>query len=148
MKNIVATMSDRASTQMKFNDLLQEFRTEVLREQLPWNDMSDDEKTKLSRLCNFFCSLHVLVHLVEAAEKSLVETENVIFESKPPIFDPSFKKGNESGTTRLVRTSSKAFSRGGDEKNGAHGQFMVLVSDYLKEKGLHCSFAIGKIQGE
>ena len=43
------------------------------------DDMSNDEKAKMCRLCSLFCSLHVIVHLAEAEEKSLVETENVIY---------------------------------------------------------------------
>ena len=49
----------------------------------------------------------------------------------------SFRKEYESGTTRLARPASKAFSSDGGEKNGAHGQLMALVIDYSKEKGLH-----------
>ncbi|CAC5398047.1 unnamed protein product [Mytilus coruscus] len=44
--NIVSTMSDRASTQIKFNELLEEYRAEMLQDQLgeSWGQMSDNEK--------------------------------------------------------------------------------------------------------
>ena len=41
----------------------------------------------------------------------------------------------EAGTTRLVRSASKAFSAGGDEKSGCYGNFMVFVKPFLKEHG-------------
>ena len=132
--NITATMSDRAATRKKFNELLQDFRTDVLKQNMDWGALSENEQNSLSRLMNFFCSLHVLVHLAEGAEKALLETDKFLFESAP-IYGVSFRKVTESGTTRLIRCCSKAFARGGDEKNGAHGSFTAYITDSLKENG-------------
>ncbi|XP_060574411.1 uncharacterized protein LOC132732081 [Ruditapes philippinarum] len=134
LMNINATMSDRAATQKKFNELLEDFRKDVLKQNTEWDGLSENEKNSMSRLMNFFCSLHVLVHLAEGAEKALLETDKLLFE-EAPIYDTSFKKPSESGTTRLIRCCSKSFARGGDEKNGVHGPFTAYVSDFLKENG-------------
>jgi hypothetical protein len=44
--NITSTMSDRATTQLKFNELLEEYRTHILKEEFEeqWAEMSDAEK--------------------------------------------------------------------------------------------------------
>ena len=48
--NITSIMSDRAATQVKFNNLLEEYRTHILKEQFAekWDDMSDAEKSSIS----------------------------------------------------------------------------------------------------
>ena len=85
LKNISSTMSDRASTQTKFNELLEVFRTDIIREDLGdhWDDMSTEEQTSVSKLCNFFCSIHALVHMAETCSKSLVELKNYLFDDAP-----------------------------------------------------------------
>ena len=47
-------MSDK--TQIKFNTLLEEYRTQILEEKLrdAWENMTDLEKTSVSRMNNFF----------------------------------------------------------------------------------------------
>lgn len=78
--------------------------------------MSDIEKSSVTKLNNFFCSLHVLVHAAETATVCLFEAEEGLFENVIPIYDVSFGKAREPGTLRLIRTVCKAFSCGGDEK--------------------------------
>ena len=136
--NIVSTMSDRAGTQVKFNSLLEDYRNEILKEDLgdAWEELTPIEQLSVSTLCNFFCGLHVLVHIAEAASSALLQSENASFEDNAPILDSSFKKSGESGSVRLIRTGSKAFSCGGDEKNGIHGDFSVYVQEFLKENGM------------
>lgn len=137
--NISSTMSDRAATQIKFNQLLEEFRTQILTEKLgaAWGEMTDSEQSSISKLNNFFCGLHVLVHAAETASACLVEAEKVLFDSEVPIHDPSFRKQKESGCLRLIRTVSKAFSCGGDEKSGVFGPFNLYCKPFLQEKGLN-----------
>jgi hypothetical protein len=67
VKVIVSTMSDRASTEIKFNELLEDYRANILKEHLSesWDMMSDAEKSSVTKLNNFFCGLHVLVHAAE-----------------------------------------------------------------------------------
>lgn len=94
--NIVSLMSDRAATQMKFNNMLEDYRQDVLKESIgnAWNEMTEAEQLSVSKLNNFFCTLHALVHAAEAASSCLIEAERGLFESSPPIFDPSFRKAN------------------------------------------------------
>ena len=81
--NIVSTMSDRASTQIKFNELLEDYRANILKEHLSeqWDMMSDAEKSSVTKLNNFFCGLHVLVHAADTATSCLLEAERGLFES-------------------------------------------------------------------
>ncbi|WAR05051.1 SPIN3-like protein, partial [Mya arenaria] len=131
LKNISSTMSDRASTQMKFNQLLEEFRTDVLKEDLgeEWDNMSEEEQLSISKLCNFFCSLHTLVHMAEKHPRLSLNMKEA------PILDPTFKNSAEPGTVRLVRTACKAFFKGGDEKNGQYLTFQTYSKDFLRENG-------------
>ena len=136
--NIVSTMSDRAATQKKFNELLEEYRRLVMMEDLgqAWIEMSEAEQLSISKISNFFCGLHALVHIADAAPKSLQEVDNILFENEPPIFDKSYKSKQEAGSVRLIRTASKGFSCGGDEKSGVYGPFHLFVKDFLKEINL------------
>lgn len=97
-------------------------------------EMSDVEKSSISKLNNFFCGLHVLVHIAEAASSCLIEAEKLFFYTNIPIYDSSFRKSGESGCLRLIRTTSKAFSCGSDEKNGAYSSFNVYIKPFLREK--------------
>ena len=91
LKNISSTMSDRASTQTKFSELLEVFRTDIIREDPgdQWDDMPTEAQTSVSKLCHLFCSLHALLHMAETCSKSLVELENDLFDDAP-ILDKSF----------------------------------------------------------
>lgn len=134
--NIVSTMSDRAATQQKFNDFLQDYRKCILIENLgdTWLDMSADEQLAISKLNNFFCALHALVHMAESANSCIKLVEEATFEGNPPIFDPSFKTASESGSVRLLRTCSKAFACGGDEKSGIYGSFFIFCEGIFERK--------------
>lgn len=138
MVNIASTMSDRAATQVKFNELLEEFRTDIVIGRIgeAWESFNDIQKSQLTKLCNFFCSLHVLVHLAEAASAALLQYEKTVFDTNPPIHDKSFQKASEPGATRLIRTACKAFAAGGDEKSGMHGNFSTYTRDFLKQHKL------------
>jgi hypothetical protein len=59
--NISAAMSDRASTEKKFNELLQELRSNVLPElHGNWNALSEEDQVVASSVLNLFCGLHGL----------------------------------------------------------------------------------------
>ena len=75
--NITSTMSDKAATQIKFNTLLEEYRTQIFEEKLrdAWDNINDLEKTSVSKLNNFLCGLHALVHIAESASSCLSEYE-------------------------------------------------------------------------
>jgi hypothetical protein len=76
--NITSTLSDKDATQVKFNELLEEYRTQILQEKLgnAWNDMSELEQLSISKLNNLFVDyMFSLVHAVEAASSCLIEFE-------------------------------------------------------------------------
>jgi hypothetical protein len=54
--NIISTMSNKAATQVKFNELLEEYRTQILQEKLgnAWNDMSELEQLSISKSNKLF----------------------------------------------------------------------------------------------
>lgn len=99
-----------------------------------WENLHDEDRRVFSRLNNFFCGLHSLVHIAQTANKALTETENKYFDSNVPILNKQFSKKTESGTTRLIRTACKTFSYHGDEKCGCHGPFMTFIKEFLEEK--------------
>lgn len=69
-------MSDRASTEKTFNNLLEEFRSTILPEVVDnWNDLDDIEKKLCSKLNNFFCGLHLLVGMADSCETSIKKFE-------------------------------------------------------------------------
>ena len=76
--NITSTLSDKDATQVKFNELLEEYRTQILQEKLgnAWNDMSELEQLSVSKLNNLFVDyMFSLVHAVKAASSCLIEFE-------------------------------------------------------------------------
>ena len=121
-------MSDRTSTQIKFNELLEDYRANVIKESMgaAWDNMSLEEQLVCSRLCNFFCGLHVLVHFADAASISMKENDKGFFGENQPIHNKSFLKSNESGSARLIRTACKAFARGADEKKESMHNFKLI----------------------
>ena len=138
LSNISCTMSDRAATQVKFNELLEQYRADILPITVKnYDSLSDTEKLSLGKLCNFFCGLHALVHLAEVASASLLETQKGFFEKDdtPPILDKTFLKQSEPGATRLIRTTCKAVAYGGDEKSGCHASFTSYVKPMLTTDG-------------
>ena len=60
--NITSTLSDKDATQVKFNELLEEYRTQILQGKLgnAWNDMSELEQNFVDfEIEQFVCGLHV-----------------------------------------------------------------------------------------
>ena len=136
--SIKATMSDRAATEMKFNSLLEDYRKSILPLTLEnYSNFSESEKLSVDRLYNFFCGLHPLIHFADAANASMKEAEQGFYPGEVPIYDPSFKKGDEAAVARLVRTSCKAVARGADEKSGCYSPFKTFIFSQLKLDGLH-----------
>lgn len=59
ISKIKNTMSDRHSAEKLFNQMLHDFRAEVLPTVVGnWEDMADVEKEQMTRMNNFFCGLH------------------------------------------------------------------------------------------
>ena len=102
------TMSDRASTEKKFQSLLDEYRIEILKDiKNGWNILSDDEKDAMSRMNNFFCFLHLLVNFAEMCAEALLKFERLHLKdnsvNKTDNSD-AFPNRSKSGTVRLLRT--------------------------------------------
>lgn len=137
LTNISATMSDSASTEIKFNSLLEEYRATILPYTIEnYHELDEEGKQSVSKLNNFFCGLHSLVHFAETCSKTLNEFEKQHFDNKAPMHQGSYKKDGESGTLRLIRTASKAFSRGADEKSGCHLPFVTFIAQFLKDHNM------------
>ena len=119
------TMLDRHSAEKLFSQLLQEYRGTILPDIVSeWDKMSPHEKSQLTRINNFYCGLHLLVGLADAAEAVLKEWETNVCE----IGD----QGRSSGTQRLVRTACKAFHHKGSEQAGCSLYFRT----YCRSKGI------------
>lgn len=116
--------------QRKFNELLENFRVELLPQiRTDYNNMDDVGKEAVSKLNNFFRGFHGLVHMANAAQEGLCEVER----GNHPISDKDFSKADESGYFRLLRRSCKAFARGGDEKCGCYGTFRTSMQPFQTE---------------
>ncbi|XP_060570464.1 uncharacterized protein LOC132728810 [Ruditapes philippinarum] len=137
LTNIKNTMSDRAASEMKFNELLENYRKEVLPDIYEnYNELNEESREAIDRMNNFFCGLHSLVNMAETCEKTLNEVEILHFDNKIPIQNPTFLKSGQSGTTRLILTACKSFARRGDEKNGCYGNFKTYINSFLKENNM------------
>ena len=118
-------MSDRHSAEKLFSQLLQEYRKDVLPEVVTgWDKMSQDEKNVLTRMNNFYCGLHFIVGLADAAESVLKAWESTVCE----VGD----QGRTSGTQRLIRTACKAFHYRGSEQAGCSVHFRT----YCRSNGV------------
>ncbi len=131
-------MTDRASSEKKFAEHLESYRAEILPlVKKNWEKLEERVRINLSKLHRFYCGLHVMIHVAEVNAESLCIAERHHFDDKPaPIYDPTFRKAKESGVLRLIRTACKAFSLGGDQKNGCYARFIVYIRPWLEERGL------------
>ena len=118
------TMSDRHAAEKAFNELLHDFRADILPTIAEnWSNMTDEEKEQLTRINNFFCGLHYLVGLADSAEEALKQWEAQCFNDTV----------TSSGTQRLVRTACKAFHHRGSQQSGCSASFHT----YLQRHGIH-----------
>ena len=117
-------MSDRASAQKSFNNLLTEYRTNTLPIVFKnWETLTEMEKSSMCEMYHFYCGMHLVVNMAEHTAEALK-----LFE----IADGAVDTDREAGTVRLVRTVCKAFQRRGCEKSGCPLQFTT----YLKSQGI------------
>ena len=62
------TMSDRHVVEKKFNDVLEDYRRDILPTVIDtWEQMTPEEQGSISTLNNFFCGMHVVVGMADAA---------------------------------------------------------------------------------
>ena len=137
LTNIKNTMSDRAATELKWHELLNVHRKEVLPSMVEnWDSLTDDAKAPLENITSFFCGLHSLIQYAEVSEQALSSIEEQYSDGKgcgAATKGLAFKNESTNSTVRLIKTASKAFARGGSEQAGVHGQFKVYCKGFLEE---------------
>ncbi|CAG2248041.1 unnamed protein product [Mytilus edulis] len=125
LQNIKCTMSDRAATQVSFNQLLESYRSSMLQEHLEnYNLLQEPDQMLLSKMYNFFCGLHLLVNIAE-----LMNSVFNNFHKDPPegTEHPEISLKGESSVLNAVRIASKALASGADEKNGVYLEFKTYL---------------------
>ena len=117
--NIRNTMSDRAATEVKWHEMLENYRANILPKiRGDWDKLSEEERKPIVKLQNYYCGLHSFVQAAEQCGATLLT-----FEPKDQDMGPRIASPTEPGAVRLIRTAAKAFACGGDQKNGVHGSF-------------------------
>lgn len=91
---------------------------------------------KISILLNLCRGQHNLIYFAETCNSTCSHVEKGLFKNNFRIFDRSFRTLNESGVSRLVRTTCKALARGADEKSGKHRDFVLYANDFLHENDM------------
>jgi len=127
------TMSDRAATEKRFHELLQSYRESILPSIYSnWDELSAEEQQSLTKLNNFYCGLHLLVNFAEVSDKVISDYEKSILDvpigAGAKTETARFVSKEESGAIRLIRTASKCFARGADEKNGCYRDFRTFIN--------------------
>lgn len=146
--NIRDFMSDRAQTNIAFNDLLEQYRLDIMPNFISnWNKLSDAERSITSKVNNFFCGLHLLVNFAECLSpilklfEKMQETEsslqdNFSDEDEAPEIQVF---STDSKTISFLRFCGKCFGRGVDEKSGCYSSFRTHVENE-NEKVLFVDF--------
>ncbi|WAQ97354.1 LOW QUALITY PROTEIN: hypothetical protein MAR_030044 [Mya arenaria] len=117
------------STETKFNELLAEYRTDILpnvREK--YEEMSENEKAALSRMNNFFCGHHTLMHMADVSAKSLYEVKKGHFKNEIPIHNVSFSWHNSYNLNGLQIICQKKRS-----KIWLSLHFVTFITQLLKD---------------
>ena len=136
LASIKNTMSDRHVVEKNFNQLLEEYRDQVLPDVIQgWTELTPDQQASISKMNNFFCGLHFLVALADAASATLQQWESI----QSAVPDGS---SSECGNMRLVRTACKAIQKQCCQKAGCHTMFKA----YLKTQGVTI-FPVAKFAG-
>ena len=149
LSQIKNSMSDRASTEDKFHELLQKLKEKVMPKVYEnWDKLKEDEMANMLNIQRFYCGLHSYVQMAEVTDAALVNLdlemgEHLLSGSDPSADDTELeyvqweeagvnikndtriKNPNESGAVRTIRTVLKAFAKGVDEKNGCSGKFKL-----------------------
>lgn len=126
ISKIKNTMSDRHAAEKLFNELLKDFRADILPTIIEkWDELAVEEKEQLTRMNNFFCGLHYLVGLAECSDKTVSLWEASLSENES-------SHTSSSGTQRLIRTACKTFHHRGSQQCGTS----TLFRSYMKQKGI------------
>ena len=134
LREIRATMSDRAATQKNLNQQIEDLLNEVIpRMERAAPNLEDEDTAILVKLKNFYCGIHNLVHFAEVMSSAAKEAELAEFDGAPPRHPSSFTTTEASGVA-LVRKVCKVAAPGADNKNGCHGKIALFLKTTLKEK--------------
>ena len=136
LANIKNTMSDRAATEKKFHDILENYRTDILPKVTEgWEDFTNEERSSCTKMNNFFCTLHLLVNFADVCAEALTKFEKHFIEaaSQPTDIDEEDDKFSNSfddcETIGLIRMCCKAFAKGADEQSGVYGPFRTHMNE-------------------
>ena len=84
MQSIKNVMSDRHIVQKNFNKIFQEYRATVLPDVIKdWANLSEEVKTKIKQVNEFFCGMHYVVGLADQTETALKAWEKLLFDDMP-----------------------------------------------------------------
>ena len=79
LSHISATLSDQAATQKKFNELLQDYKDQVMPMVCDkWEELDESEQLLCSKISNFFCGLHLLINFAKNANTVLLKYEETV----------------------------------------------------------------------
>ena len=93
---IKSTMSDQASTEKSFNELLANYRAEILPLVVKtWEELSQKEKESMSEMYNFFCGIHFV--MAETASEAIRLFKNAHHEDS----ELEVSESTEAGTSEL-----------------------------------------------
>eukprot|EP00112_Aurelia_sp_Birch-Aquarium-sp1_P023755 Seg720.1 transcript_id=Seg720.1/GoldUCD/mRNA.D3Y31 product="hypothetical protein" protein_id=Seg720.1/GoldUCD/D3Y31 len=125
--SIKNTMSDQCATNGVFTSILQDLRKQVMPNVIEkWEQFSEDERSSVLEMGNFFCKVHPLATFAEEANKSMVKFEKAVLEGKSKCALPS---GSESGTVRSIRTVCSAFQQRGNQQAGMSENFKAYLDE-------------------
>ena len=123
---IKATMTDQGPTMPQFNQKLDAIRQELLPHVVKnWDDLPDDVRSCIKDFGSFYCKMHPLVNFAEEVDKVLKSFEDISTSGR----HAHTLQTSESGVTRLVRTSSKAFHHRGCDKSGVEDVFTAFLDN-------------------
>jgi hypothetical protein len=112
-------MSDQAATEKKFNEGLEILKSSILPKVVAnWGNMSKEAQDASQKMFHFFCGLHLLVNLADQCN-SVISKFEMEERKNDSLLD-------EAGPIRMVRTTCKAFARGGDAKCGQYLPFKMF----------------------
>uniref|UniRef100_A0A8R1I555 Uncharacterized protein n=1 Tax=Caenorhabditis japonica TaxID=281687 RepID=A0A8R1I555_CAEJA len=122
MWKVKSTMSDSARTEIKFNAIIEEYRSQVAPEVVEkYTELSDQERTKLLNVSNFFCQLHLVSNFTNVALKCLLNLE---------LAETGVSRQEEASVLTLVKAVSQYFGQRG---SGLH-QILTIWEPWCKAK--------------
>ncbi|KAF8354765.1 hypothetical protein PRIPAC_96388 [Pristionchus pacificus] len=123
------TMSDRASTQLKFNAMIADYRASVLPKiTAGWDKMTSEEQERTLEFHEFYCQLHTIANLTNVVLEILAEHERIVTGKEVPDLSPT--------VFAVVKEVARLF---GDRSAGMHGCALEFKA-WSKQNLSDCSF--------